>query len=352
MKKKYIITLLIVAIVLLIVFKLASNKSKINENNKKGQSEDIRIPVTAATVKEEIPENSMIKTGSLIPFKEVKVLAMSTGKVQRLLFSLGDHVREGQVLATVDNHILQLDLQKSESNVAKLRQDLQTYTELYQGNAATKEKLNEIRQNYQDASNQSQQLRKRITDATIKAPTSGVIGSKAIEEGVYVTEGAELATIVNLSQLKVKVNVTETEVYNITQGQKVKLTTDIYPGKSFEGSITYISPQADQTHSYQVEVAAKNDSNSPLRSGTFVYADFSKKHIDKIIFIPREALIESTRDAQVYVIKNNKAVLRKITTGTIYGKTIEVRSGLAKGEQVVSSGQINLKDGTLISITK
>ena len=227
MKKKFIVTLVIAGIALLIIFKLASNKSKINKNNKTAQTEDVRIPVTAAVVKEEIPENSMIKTGSLIPFKEAKVLAMSTGKVQRLLFSLGDHVKQGQVLAILDNHILQLDLQKSESNVAKLRQDLQTYTELYQGSAATKEKVNEIRQNYQDASNQSQQLRKKITDATIKAPTSGVIGSKSVEEGVYLTDGQELATTVNLSQLKVRVNVTETEVYNIAQGQKVKLTTDI-----------------------------------------------------------------------------------------------------------------------------
>ncbi|RZJ34620.1 MAG: efflux RND transporter periplasmic adaptor subunit [Flavobacterium sp.] len=352
MKKKTIIIVIVLALVGLIVFKLSSNKSKLNEKNAPAKNTEVRMPVTAATVQQETQEINMVKTGALAPFKEAKVLSVSGGTVEKLLFSLGDQVKQGQVLAVIETRLVQLDLQKSESNVAKLRQDLQTYTELLEGNAATREKVNEIRQNYKDALNQSQQLRRQVSDASVKAPTSGIIGSKPVEEGVFVTAGTEIATVVNLSQVKVRVNLTETEVYQVKQGQKVKLTTDIYPGKTFEGAISFISPQADQTHNYQVEITAGNDANAQLRSGTFVYADFSRKTSQQIVTVPREALLEGTRDASVYVIQGDKVALKSIKTGPEYGDKVQVLTGLNPGDQVVVSGQINLKDGTLISVSK
>ena len=352
MKKKLIIILVCVSIIGVIIFILASNKKKINEKNQPVKVENIRIPVTTATIKEEIKETGLVKTGMLAPFKEAKALSVSSGNVQRLLFNLGDNVHQGQALATIDTRLLELDLQKSESNVSKLSRDLKTYTELLEGNAATQEKVNEIRQNYDDALNQVQQLRRQIADATIKAPTSGIIGAKAVEEGMFVTAGAEIASIVNLSQLKVQVYLTEAEVYQITLGQKIKLTTDVYPDKSFFGIVTFISPQANQAYNYQVEITAGNDKDTPLRSGTFVYADFSRKTTQKVLLIPREALNESTRDASVYLVQDGKAVLRNIKVGVEYGSNIQVTSGLQSGDQVITSGQINLRDGALINVSK
>lgn len=352
MKKKIIVTLICVGIIAFIVFKLAFNKKKINEKNQPAQMEDVRIPVTATSVSEEMQDIELVKTGMLAPFKEAKVLSVTNGNIQRLLFKLGDQVQQGQTLAVIDTRLLEIDLQKAESNVSKLKRDLQTYTELLEGSAATQEKVNDIRQSYSDAHSLSQQLRGQIVDATIKSPISGIIGNKAVEEGMYITAGGELGSIVNLSQLKVEVYFTEAEVYQIKVGQKIKLTTDIYPDKPFYGTITFISPQANQAYNYQVEITANNDKNNPLRSGTFVYADFSRTTPQKILLIPREALNSSTQDASVYVAKDGKAVLRSIKTGAKFGSKIQVTEGLQAGEKVITSGQINLKNGTLINISK
>lgn len=352
MKKKLIVPLICIGIIGFIIFKLASNKKKINRKNQPVQVENIRIPVTTATVLEKIQETGLVKTGMLAPFKEAKVLSVSSGNVQRLLFSIGDNARQGQALAIIDTRLLEFDLQKSASNESKLNRDLHTYTELLEGNAATQEKVNEIRQNYNDAQNQVRQLRKQIADATIKAPTGGIIGTKAVEEGMFVTAGTEIASIVNLSQLKVQVYLTEAEVYQIILGQKVKLTTDVYPDKSFFGTVTFISPQTNDAYNYPVEITTNNDKDTPLRSGTFVYADFSGKTTQKMLLIPREALNESTQDASVYVVQNGKAVLRNIKVYGEYGSNIQVTSGLQSGDQVITSGQINLQDGTLINISK
>lgn len=352
MKKILVVSLIFIVTIGLIAFKLVTNKQKINEKNQPAKIENVQIPVTTAVVREEVQEVGLVKTGMLAPFKEAKVLSVSSGNIQRLLFNLGDNVRQGQALAIIDTRLLELDLQKSESKAAKLKRDLQTYTDLLEGNAATQEKVNDIRQNYNDAQNEVEQLHRQISDATIKAPTNGIIGSKTVEEGMFVSSGAEIASIVNLSQLKVQVYLTEAEVYQIAPGQKIKLTTDVYPNKSFAGTVTFISPQANQAYNYQTEITAANNKDTPLRSGTFVYADFSRKTAQKVILIPREALIESTQNASVYTVQNGKAALRSIKVGAEYGDNIQVNEGLQPGEQVITSGQINLKDGTLINISK
>jgi RND family efflux transporter MFP subunit len=352
MKRKYIIGLIVVALVALIIFRLAANKSTLDKKNAPVQDTAVRIPVKVAEAKQQQGEISLVKTGNLAPFKEAKVLSTIGGTILQLRFNLGDHVSDGQVLAIIDTRSSQLDLEKAETSAAKLKHDLDTYTELLQGQAATQEKVNEIRQNYQDAVNQVSQVKKQISDAAIKAPTGGIISEKPVEQGVFANAGTQIATIVNLSQVKVQLNLTEAEVYEVKQNQQVKITTDVYPGKVFNGRITYISPQADVTHNYRLEILADNEENAPLRSGTFVYADFSRKTTQNILLIPREALTQSIKDATVYVVENNVVHQKSITTGIEMNNMIQVLSGVKAGEVIVTSGQINLKDGTQVSISK
>ncbi|OOQ60959.1 efflux RND transporter periplasmic adaptor subunit [Mucilaginibacter pedocola] len=352
MKKKYTVGLIIFIILALIVWRLASNKHTLDKKKAPELDTAVSIPVKVSTAKEQPQEVSLVKTGSLAPFKEAKVLATAGGTIQQLRFELGDHVDEGQVLAIIDTRLAQLDLQKAESNAARLKRDLQTYTELLQGQAATQEKVNEIRQNYTDAANQVNQIKKQIADGAIKAPTAGTISEKLVEQGVFANAGTQIATIVNLSQAKVQLNLTEMEVYQVKQGQPVKITTDVYPGQIFNGRITFISPQADETHNYKTEIIADNKESAVLRSGTFVYADFSRKTTQNILLIPREALTESIKDASVYVVQNGVVHQKPIKTGVEFNNMIQVTDGLKAGEVVVTSGQINLKDGSKVSISK
>ncbi|RFM31381.1 efflux RND transporter periplasmic adaptor subunit [Chitinophaga silvisoli] len=352
MKTKYIVSLVVILIIGLIVYKLAVNKKKLNEKNKQAPVTQVQIPVKVAVATEQLLEINIIKTGNIAPFKEAKAVAMTAGTLTQVRFELGDQVKQDQLLAITDTRQAQLELQKAETDAAKLRNDLDTYTELLKGKAATQEKVNEIKNNYQSALNQVEQARKKLSDAAIKAPTSGIISAKPVEQGVFVNAGTEIATIVNLNKAKVQVNLTEAEVYKVTIGQKVKITTDVYPGKAFSGTISFISPQADQTHNYLVEIMTDNTTQSILRSGTFVYADFSKKTQEQLLVIPREALTESAKNAAVYVVKNSIAHLQSIQTGSEMGGMMQVISGLQAGDTIVTSGQINLKDGTPVTVSK
>lgn len=352
MKTKHILIIIVIILAGLIAYKLTANKTKINNKNKQAPKGDVRIPVKVAAAENQTQEISIKKTGNLAPFKEVKVFALTGGTITELRFKLGDQVSEGQILALTDPKLLKLELQKATTTAAKLRNDLATYSELLQGNAATKEKVNEVRQDYLDAVNQVEQAKRNLADLAIKAPTSGTIAAKTVEQGMYVAAAGEIATIINLSKAKVQVNLTEAEVYQVAEGQKVKITTDVYAGKVFDGTISFISPQADATHNYPVEIMVSNKDQATLRSGTFVYADFSKKTNQNMLFIPREALTESVKNASVYVVTNNTAHLKRIETGVEVAGKIQVISGLSAGDTIVTSGQINLRDGSPVSVSK
>jgi RND family efflux transporter MFP subunit len=250
-----------------------------------------------------------------------------------------------------DTRLAELDLQKAETNAMKLQHDVAVYTELVAGKAATPEKLNQVVTDYNNSMNQVAQARKTIADAAIKAPVAGIIAAKPVEQGVFVNTGTEIATIVDISRAKVQVNVTETEVYKIAERQHVRIRTDVYPNKVFEGVVSFISPQADQTHNYPVEITLIKRNEAILRPGTFVYIDFSRKSQRPVLLIPRAALLESEKNAQVYVVQKDSVAIRPVVTGAQVGNQVEVISGLQPGEQVVTVGQINLKEGTRISIS-
>ncbi|CAD0218261.1 efflux RND transporter periplasmic adaptor subunit [Chryseobacterium sp. JV274] len=354
MKKKItlIIMLISFSIAGLILYKLYVSYQKNNQTETQKKEHILQIPVTVATVKDEIQKAGSTKIGFIVPFEEAKVISAGTGNIKELLFKLGDKVHKGQPLAIINTQLLELELKKSESNVAKLGKDLKTYIELLQGNAAIQRDVDALRQSYNDAKNQSMQLRKQISDGVIKSPIDGVISTKNVEDGMFVGSGGELASIISFSKLKVQILLTQSEIYNIYLGQKIKLSTDIYSGKSFWGKVTYISSQATEAFNFPVEITAGLDKNSPLLSGTMIYANFSKESTKKMLMIPRVAINESVLNASVYVVKNGKSILRKISVGEQFGDDIEVTQGLNAGEQVVLSGQINLQNGALVKIIK
>ncbi|RYG15224.1 MAG: biotin/lipoyl-binding protein, partial [Chitinophagaceae bacterium] len=140
MKHKYIYILSFVAIVAIIVLKLATNKSAINEKKQASVTAEVAIPVKVAQAALQEIEMKLVKTGSLTPFREGNVLTAVAGTVQKINFQLGSEVKAGQVLALSDTKLLKLDLHKAELTAKNLARDLQTYVDLAKVGAATVEK--------------------------------------------------------------------------------------------------------------------------------------------------------------------------------------------------------------------
>jgi len=149
--------------------------------------------------------------------------------------------------------------------------------------------------------------------------------------------------------LKVKVNVSEKDVFRLKVGEKVDVTTDVFPNIVFTGSIFTISSKGDEGHTYPVEVIL-NNSGSQLKAGMFGHVKFTPKSSGNLIVIPRECIVGSITNATLYVVENNRAKIRSVVPGKEVGTSIEIISGLQEGEQVVTNGQNNLSDNVPVVI--
>ncbi len=348
MKKRIIIILVIVVLIAAIALKLASNKKTIYDKKKPTLTSNVAIPVNTVVVGLLDANNQLVKTGNLIPFKEADIMAISSGKLVSVNFSLGSMVSQGGVVAQVDNRTLQLNLEQARLSKDKSDKDYKRYKTLLEGEAATEVNYQDAKLSSENAGNQIELIQKQMADNNIKSPVSGQVVSKTKEAGEFVNPGTVLGHVVDISQLKVNVLVGEKDAYTLQAGQKVIVTTDIYPDAKFEGKITFISGQGDATHNYQVEILLQNNGQHKLKAGTFVYADFARESQQKLMLIPRSALVESLKNPFVYVIENGKAVVRKISVGREFGDQIEVLTGLQEKEQVITAGQVNIKEGTLV----
>jgi len=144
MKKKTIMIIAGVVIALVIAWRLASNKKELNQRSQPADTAEVSIPVKVAAVQMKAINMDLRKTGSVVAFRESKVLTTTSGTIERSSIELGQTVERGQILATLDHDAASLDLQKAESNASKLKADVQTYTELLQEKATTEQKVKDL----------------------------------------------------------------------------------------------------------------------------------------------------------------------------------------------------------------
>ncbi|SFC25842.1 RND family efflux transporter, MFP subunit [Flexibacter flexilis DSM 6793] len=331
-------------------YTLAENKKVIDQRSKIVPAS--AVPVMVVSVGNAIFNEDLSVIGTIVANSEVKIVSETQGRATGVNFKLGDTKGKGVVLVQIDDELKRANLSVAKANLDKAKSDLDRYEELLKTKAATDAQVESYRYSFKSAESQYITARRQLNDTRITMPVAGTVTSKDIELGSMVQVGTVVANIVDVSRLKVKVNVAEADVIKIKEGQKVTVATDVYPGVQFKGTITTINVKGDEAHTYPVEIALDNSTKNPLRAGMFAHVHFDGLTSRSILNIPREALIGSVKDPQVYVIENNKAVLRSVVIGAETETALEVISGLKEGEQVVLSGHINLRDGVAVQVIK
>ena len=229
---------------------------------------------------------------------------------------------------------------------------MKRFESAYASGGVTKQQLDQVRLQAQTAKNSLQSAQLTASDVNVRASFSGVINKKNIEPGSFVAPGQALFEIVNIGSLKLEVKVDEKHIGSVKVGQTVEVSSSVHPDEKYSGVVTFVAPKADASLNFPVEVEIKNNTNNTLKAGMYGTAYFGEKGNSQVLTVPRTAFVGSVSSNQVYVIKNGKAELKTITSGRNFGDYIEVLSGLSKGDQVVTTGQVNLSDQTPVEIIK
>lgn len=292
---------------------------------------------------------SFTANGNFIANQDLSLLAEATGRVTAIYVTEGSRVSKGQVLAAIDRDYVNLDVQRSEDELRKLNTDLERYKSAYATGGVTKAQLDDLELAVRKATNALQQSRRRLSDTQIKAPISGVINSRSIEVGSYVSPGNQLFEIVDVSRLRLSVTANEAQVVHLRAGQPVSIRCQVFPDAAFSGKVSFIAEKPDNTLNYPVEVTVDNDGPAKLRLGMYASAVFELPEQAPRVVIPRSAFVGSVNSNQIYVLANgNTASLRNVVPGRIIGEQVEIVSGLGEVETVIISGQINLTDGARV----
>ena len=352
MEKKTIIAVLTAVVLLgIMTMTLASNKKEIN-SRKEVKTTEINIAVTVASAEMKVTNMDLDLVGTTQAAREVNIASESSGKIVVVNFRMGDYVTQGNVLAIIDDTYKRLAYENAKLNYNKCKDDISRYQALREGDAVSDTQLRDIKLAYENANIQLENAKKQWDDTKIIAPFSGYITSQNTELGAYVNAGTMIAGIADISQLKVVFDVSETNAYELQRGQTVIVTTDVHPEASYKGTISNISPKASASHTYPVEIMITNNGKDKLKAGTYVKVNVNMSNKEKVLMIPRYAIVSSLKDPSVYLVKNNIAQLMKIGVGRNFDSFIEVVSGLNEGDQVVTNGQINLTGSSKVSVIK
>lgn len=345
MNKRLIIIIIVgVGLVGLTAMKLMSNQKAVQKKIYIHDSE------AAVLVEETAPsihtfESAFSYLGTFEPIRQNTIGSDASGKIVRLNIEEGDRVSQGQVIAKIDDEMLQLQLENAEVNIEGQKNDDIRYTNLAKDNAVPGVQVEKTKLGLKSAEIQKKQLQKQLRSTNITAPFSGVITKKLVDLGSVIGGGSQIVEITDISSLKLTVSVPERDILKFKLGQAVSIKADIYGDRMFNGKVTNVSVQADKSHNFKVQITVKN-AQQELMAGMYGSVSLVNSKSVTALAIPRKALVGSSKNPQVYVIRNGKAILTSFNAGTSDGEFIEVISGLSKSDKIVIKGQVNLQNNS------
>ena len=349
MIKKIIFSVIAIALLIATFVVLSSNKKEIESAASYLETRE-NIPVEVITAQKKTYAGQLSFTGTFNPVREVSFGAETQGKVKRVYVEEGDYVKAGQLIANIDNELLQVKLQGEEAQLKKAEEDLRRYENLMKDSATSEVQLKQARLNHTLAKTAVKNTREQISKTSIAAPMSGYLTAKNFEEGAIVSPGSPIGTITNIDRLKFSASVPEEQMMQMKVGQNVKVKADIYPDTTFEGLISQIAVKGDGSHNFKIEAVVENNEEYPLRAGMYGNLMTDTESQVTNFLIPRSALINESGQSTVFLAKNDKAVLTEVTKGNLRGDQVAITSGLEEGNRVVVRGAENLTDGITLQI--
>ena len=315
--------------------------------------EEFAIPVQTTTVGNKTISNGLTATGEFAGWEEVTLVAESQGSIQYLKVEEGQKIRKGQVIAKVDAVSLSSQLSGAQSAFAKAEKDVARYQRLLEVGAVSQSALEDVRIQRENAKANIAQINQQLSFTVVKSPINGVVNKLMVEETSFVMPGNQIAEIVQVDRLKIKVNIAEDNLSKIKEGQLVNIKTDVYPLETFKGKVSTISVKADASRKFQVTIEVENTKDNQLRAGLFAEVNFDalKTNESEAMVIPREAIVGSLQNPSVYIVKDSTVTLQKIKAGAVINGDVTILEGLQNGQKVVTKGIINLTDGTKVKIT-
>lgn len=308
-------------------------------------------PVETAVVELGTISRGVTVSGVVEPLRVIGVNSQLSGALLSVEVEEGMRVREGQILARVDDRELAAQETSAEAAFAVAEAAYERAEQLRSSQVITISEYERDRTAYAAALAQLDQLRTRRGYAVIRSPLNGIVLEKRVEAGDVVGAQTQLFRIGDNSTMVVRVPVSELDVVELSPGETASIVFDAFPAGVFSGTIRRVFPSADPgTRLVPVEVALEGAAATTGRPGFLARVTFALGARSGVRLVPASALVSGTGGQAVFTIEGGQAVRRSVQTGLTAEGRVEILSGLEQGDLIVVAGSNTLRDGATVRI--
>lgn len=306
------------------------------------------VKVVAAKLAPAVDEASAV--GTLRADESVVIRPEIAGRITEFRFDEGQGVKKGALLVTLDASEVRAQLASARAQAQLDAQRLERAEDLRKKNFISQQALDESRSNHARAQASQREVEAKLAKAEIRAPFTGVAGLRQVSQGAFVAAGTDIARLEKIDQLKLDFRVPEVYLAKLKMTQQVKVQVDSYPDDAFAGTIYAIEPAVDEATRTMLVRARVANADLKLRPGMFGRVQVQLAVREKAVWVPEQAIVPRGQDSFVFRVANGKADLVKVQTGTRRVGEVEIRSGIAAGELVVTEGTQRIGPGSAVTV--
>lgn len=353
---KQSIALVIIILVIFLVLNYKFDLINFNSSNRELQAAparatNINIPVSAVVVAPEVLNNKIKITGTLIANEAVDLSPEMSGKITGIFFQEGDYVKKGALLANINAEDIKAQLEKARFTLKLYQDNENRQRQLLEKEAISQEEYDISITELRTSEAEIKVLEAQIAKSQIRAPFNGTIGLRQVSEGSYVTPSTTIASFYNIDPIKIEFSVPGKYSDRITAGQKIAFTLEAR-AKKFQGQVYAVEPKVDpDTRTLKVRARAENDDRK-LFPGQFANIEITLETIEDALMVPTVAVIPEMNGHRLFRYESGKAVSIPVNIGTRTNTDVQIISGINRQDTVITSGILQLRSGSPVSISE
>jgi len=335
--------LLILMFVLPMVL-ISCGKSAKTTGNDAEKTEKLKVKI-AAVENREIEQNVNF-TATVEPDVKNNIAPSAPGRIRKIFVQVGSNVSKGQRLAQMDV----ANLSNMETQIENFRKNYKRVSELFAVGGASQQDLDNSKLQLDMAETNFKNLSE---NTYLLSPISGVVTAKNYDEGDMYSGQTPILTVMQITPVKLKINVSESYYSKIKTGMPAEVKVDVFGDEVFNGKVSLIYPTIDdRTRTFPVELKLANN-NSKVRPGMFARVNMNFGTAKRVVVPDLSVVKQSGSGARyVYVYQNGTVKLQAVELGLRLADKYEILSGLNGTEQLVVSGQTKLVDGAQVEVIK
>ena len=336
------------------------------------------MTVEIATAKRASIAAELTVVGNLIGDTTVSVAPRAAGRLEEVSVRLGDRVGRGQRIAKIEDfelvqqikqqeaaqEVSQATIRQREADLALAKLNLDRARSLFERQIQSKQILDDTDSRHQSAQAQldlaraqAQQSKARLDELKINlgntiitSPVNGFISRRLVDPGASVGQNAPIVEVVDISRVRLIANVVEKDLKQLQGGDTTRVQVDAFPGETFTGRIARVSPVLDQaTRTAPIEIEIANPTYR-LKPGMYARVGVTLETKKDALVVPANALVDLGGRRGVFMPLSDTAVFRAVQVGTEQGDIVEILGGLTEGNEVITTGAGQLRDGDRIVI--